>query len=54
VAAITLAGLKKPVKESFDKVNGDLKEVYSVLNRYSKALDRVGGSHILSMYSSTC
>jgi len=39
-AAITLAGLKKPVKESFDKVNGDLKEVYSVLNKYSKALDR--------------
>jgi hypothetical protein len=40
-AAVTLAGLKKPVKDSFDKVNSDLKEVYSVLNRYSKALDRV-------------
>jgi hypothetical protein len=40
-AAITLAGLKKPVKESFDKVNGDLKEVHSVLTKYSKALDRV-------------
>lgn len=40
-AAVTLAGLKKPVKDSFDRVNGDLKEVYSVLNKYSKAIDRV-------------
>jgi len=39
-AAFTLAGLKKPVKESFDRINGDLKEVHSVLNKYSKALDR--------------
>jgi hypothetical protein len=41
IAAVTLAGLKKPVKDSFDRVNGDLKEVYSVLNKYSKAIDRV-------------
>ncbi|TID26873.1 regulator of gluconeogenesis rmd5 [Venturia nashicola] len=39
-AAVTLAGLKKPVKESFDKINGDLKEVYSVQNKFGKAIDR--------------
>lgn len=40
-AAVTLAGLKKPVKESFDKINGDLKDVYSVQNKFGKAIDRV-------------
>ena len=48
-AAVTLAGLKKPVKDSFDKVNGDLKEVYSVLNKYSKALDRVSFCSVESL-----
>lgn len=51
-AAIALACLKKPVKESFDKVNGDLKEVYSVLNKYSKALDRVrSDGNVLYVYA---
>lgn len=40
-AALTLTSLKKPVKESFDKINGDLKEVYSVQNKFGKAIDKV-------------
>ncbi|QDS70605.1 hypothetical protein FKW77_000357 [Venturia effusa] len=39
-AAVTLAGLKKPIKESFDRINGDLKDVYSVQNRFGKAIDK--------------
>src|SRR3954462_15824869 len=40
-AAITLAKLQQPVKKGFDAVNDDLKEVYSALGKYSKALDKV-------------
>lgn len=36
-----MANLTTSVKKSFEKVNGDLKEVYSALNKYSKALDKV-------------
>ncbi|KAF2430107.1 putative regulator of gluconeogenesis Rmd5 [Tothia fuscella] len=39
-AAITLAGLKKPVKDSFDNVTGELKEYYSAAGRYTKAVDK--------------
>ncbi|KAL1302760.1 hypothetical protein AAFC00_003108 [Neodothiora populina] len=38
--AMTLAKLKSPLDSSFDKVNADLKEIYSSLNKYSKALDK--------------
>ena len=38
---MTMAKLKTPMKNSFEKVNSDLKEVYSALNKYSKALDKV-------------
>jgi len=37
---MTLAKLKPSLKSSLDKVNGDLKEVYSALNKFSKALDK--------------
>lgn len=40
-AGVTLAKLQTPVKQSFDKVNSDLKEVYNCLGDYSKALGRV-------------
>jgi hypothetical protein len=43
-AAITLTGLKKPVKDSFDHVTGELKDYYSAQGRYSKAVDKVRGS----------
>ncbi|KAL9109150.1 MAG: hypothetical protein Q9187_008199 [Circinaria calcarea] len=40
-ATVTLAKLQNPVRQSFDGVNNDLKEVYKGLGNYSKALDRV-------------
>ncbi|GAB7351707.1 hypothetical protein MBLNU459_g2297t2 [Dothideomycetes sp. NU459] len=39
-AAATLAKLKSPIKQSFDKANDDMKTVYSALNKYSKAIDK--------------
>lgn len=51
-AAVTLAGLKKPVKESFDKINQDLKQVYSVQNKFGKAIERVSaGQEVLYITS---
>ena len=40
-ASITLAKLQNPVKQSFDVVNGDLKDIYNGLGRYQKVLDKV-------------
>ncbi|KAL2351462.1 CTLH/CRA C-terminal to lish motif domain-containing protein [Cryomyces antarcticus] len=40
VATTTLAKLQTPVKQSLDKVNGDLKEIHASLGKYSKALDK--------------
>lgn len=41
--SITLAKLQNPVKQSFDAINSDLKEVYKGLGNYGKALDKVWG-----------
>jgi len=35
-----MAKLQNPVKTSFEKVNDDLKEIHSGLNKYSKALEK--------------
>lgn len=40
-AAATLARLQDPVKQSFDKINDDLKEVHSAHGKYVKELDKV-------------
>lgn len=40
-ASITLAKLQNPVKASFDATNDSLKEGYSGLNKYSRALDKL-------------
>lgn len=40
-AQMTLAKLQAPVKQSFEKVNEDLKEVHQALGKYGKALDKV-------------
>ncbi|GAB7344222.1 hypothetical protein MBLNU457_2112t1 [Dothideomycetes sp. NU457] len=39
-APMTLAKLKNPMKQSFDKLNQDVKELHSAINNYSKALDK--------------
>ncbi|MCJ1267130.1 E3 ubiquitin-protein transferase rmnd5b [Lobaria immixta] len=39
-ASLTLAKLQNPVKQAFDAVNSDLKEIHRVLGDYSKALDK--------------
>jgi hypothetical protein len=39
-AALTMAKLKQPIKQSFDKLDDDLKDVNKGLNQYSKALDK--------------
>ena len=41
IAQKSLEKLQKPIQQSCDKVNNDLKEVYKALNSYSKALDKV-------------
>ena len=38
---MTLAKLQNPVKQSFEAINSDLKDVYKALGNYSKALDKV-------------
>ena len=38
---MTLAKLQNPVKQSFDAIQSDLKDVYKGLGNYSKALDKV-------------
>ena len=38
---MTMAKLKNPMKQSFDKLNQDVKELHSAINNYSKALDKV-------------
>ena len=40
-ASVTLAKLQNPVKQSFEAINSDLKDVYKALGNYSKALDKV-------------
>ncbi|EFE41439.1 hypothetical protein TRV_03798 [Trichophyton verrucosum HKI 0517] len=40
-ASITLAKLQNPIKASFEATNNDLKEGYSGLNKYTKALDKL-------------
>lgn len=40
-ASVTLAKLQNPVKQSFEAINSDLKDVYKGLGNYSKALDKV-------------
>ena len=38
---MTLVKLKDPLKKTMDQANKDLKPIYSGLNKYSKALDKV-------------
>ncbi len=40
-AGLTLAKLQNPVRESFDVINNDLKDVYKKLNNYDKSLAKV-------------
>lgn len=40
MAAVNVAKLKNPVKQSLDKVNDDMKEVHSAMNKYGKALEK--------------
>lgn len=47
-ATVTLAKLQNPVRQSFESVNNDLKEVYKGLGNYSKALDKVRRLHVNS------
>lgn len=42
--SITLAKLQNPIKQSFEVIHSDLKEVYKGLGNYTKALDRVSGT----------
>jgi hypothetical protein len=45
-AAITMAGLRKPLKDSFDNITKEHKEHYFAHGRYSKALEKVKNSHL--------
>ena len=38
---MTLAKLQNPVKQSFEAINSDLKDIYKAMGNYSKALDKV-------------
>lgn len=48
-AQMTLAKLQAPAKQSFEKVNDDLKEVHQALGKYGKALDKVGGGNTVQL-----
>jgi hypothetical protein len=39
-AAMTMAKLQSPVKQSFEKANDNLKDIYSGLTKYSKAVEK--------------
>ena len=39
--SVTLAKLQNPVKQSFEAINNDLKEIYKSLGNYGKAIDKV-------------
>ena len=52
-ASISLARLQNPVKQSFEAVNIDLKEVYKGLGNYTKALDKVDNTFYLLFPHST-
>ena len=41
-APLTLAKLQDPFKKTMDAAQKDLKPIYSGLNKYGKALDKVG------------
>lgn len=41
VAPITLAKIQDPLKKTMDAAQNDLKPIYSGLNKYGKALDKV-------------
>lgn len=47
-ASVTLAKLQNPVKQSFEAINSDLKDVYKGLGNYSKALDKVWSTFLYS------
>jgi len=47
--SLTLAKLKNPVKQSFDKLNQDVKELHAAINNYSKTLDKVSGQSVVSL-----
>jgi hypothetical protein len=49
--SVILAKLQNPVKQSFEKINEDLKETHSSIGKYQKALDKVS-DHPLP--TSTC
>jgi hypothetical protein len=46
-----MAGLKKPVKDSFDHVTAEHKDYYFAQGRYSKALEKVRRSQASRMSS---
>jgi len=48
-ATTTLAHLQNPVKDSFEAVNKDLKEIYKGIGNYSKALEKVKIPCILAL-----
>jgi len=43
---MTLARLQQSMNLQLEKVGGDHKEVYTALNRYGKALDKVSRANI--------
>lgn len=43
-APLTLAKLQDPFKKTLETAQKDLKPIYSGLNKYGKALDRVGSA----------
>ncbi|EEP81761.1 conserved hypothetical protein [Uncinocarpus reesii 1704] len=49
-ASITLAKLQNPVKSSFETTNDSLKETYTALNKYGRALDKVRSEIAIVMH----
>lgn len=52
-ASFTLAKLQDPFKKTMDTAQKDLKPIYSGLNKYGKALDKVGHAGNWTVRAST-
>lgn len=45
---MTIAKLQNPITQSLDKLNDDLKDVYTGLNKYGRALEKVASQEHLN------
>lgn len=45
--ALALARLKAPLKDSYERLNKDAKELHTAMNNYGKGLEKVRTDHVM-------